>query len=139
MIYADSRYLIIFLKFMGSVIPTIEHDNTMDFQSIVYLVWIGGVRRHIEGQHCTVMNPLVLYRNLLFGLTLHLHAVPPQGNINCDLCSGSEIINRNTNEFVVSGINLHPKARRTGVDPNRLDAAMVVQQPASRSERARSS
>jgi ubiquitin-like-conjugating enzyme ATG3 len=23
------RYLIIFLKFMGSVIPTIEHDNTM--------------------------------------------------------------------------------------------------------------
>jgi ubiquitin-like-conjugating enzyme ATG3 len=26
---ADSRYLIIFLKFMGSVIPTIEHDNTM--------------------------------------------------------------------------------------------------------------
>ena len=25
------RYLIIFLKFMGSVIPTIEHDNTMGF------------------------------------------------------------------------------------------------------------
>jgi ubiquitin-like-conjugating enzyme ATG3 len=28
---ADFRYLIIFLKFMGSVIPTIEHDNTMGF------------------------------------------------------------------------------------------------------------
>jgi len=27
----DIRYLIIFLKFMGSVIPTIEHDNTMGF------------------------------------------------------------------------------------------------------------
>jgi len=25
------QYLIIFLKFMGSVIPTIEHDNTMGF------------------------------------------------------------------------------------------------------------
>jgi ubiquitin-like-conjugating enzyme ATG3 len=29
--FTDSRYLIIFLKFMGSVIPTIEHDNTMGF------------------------------------------------------------------------------------------------------------
>jgi len=27
---ANSRYLVIFLKFMGSVIPTIEHDNTME-------------------------------------------------------------------------------------------------------------
>ena len=27
----DRRYLIIFLKFIGSVIPTIEHDNTMGF------------------------------------------------------------------------------------------------------------
>jgi len=27
--HVDCRYLIIFLKFMGSVIPTIEHDNTM--------------------------------------------------------------------------------------------------------------
>jgi len=27
----DCRYLVIFLKFMGSVIPTIEHDNTMGF------------------------------------------------------------------------------------------------------------
>ena len=30
-ICVDHRYLVIFLKFMGSVIPTIEHDNTMGF------------------------------------------------------------------------------------------------------------